>query len=168
VYSLWLAGKAKVVGPLLVALILTTIPAWPFEVEDGAGTYYKGSYGNLLYCGGYYYTTNEPWVALDSSWYESGKVRCAQKVWVYLKGAEPFGAWAMDAGYLNRHYIKDLGPEERIIVDVPDHLWPLHPSSSAPVRVVWRSNGLRNLCNRCVIGYPNPDGLRRASQQERR
>ena len=133
-------------GPLLVALILTALPSWPLEVEEGTATWYAGEWiGGPLYCGGYYETSNGPWVALDSSWYELGKVKCNQKVWVFLEGAEPFEAVAMDAGHLERYYVEDFGPERRIIVDVPFHLWPMPPQRAAPVVLVWRDNGSRGV-----------------------
>lgn len=105
-------------------------------------TWYAGIYiGGPLYCGGMYETDRAPWVAVDVGDYESGRVTCGD--WLRITDGDTVVlAQAMDAGYLSRHYVEDYGPDIRIGVDIPWHLWPWGDTLS---RVVTVENVTRQL-----------------------
>ena len=66
---------------------------------------------------------NDPWVAVDVGWYESGRVACGDWLLIAFDGFPPVVARAWDAGYLARHHVADIGPLP-IAVDLPEHLRP--------------------------------------------
>ena len=105
-------------------------------------TWYAGIYvGGPLYCGGTYAESTAPWVAVDVSAYQDGRVTCGD--WLRVTdGDTVLLARAMDAGYLERHYVEDYGPSIRIGVDIPRHLWPWGEAMS---RVVTVENVTREL-----------------------
>jgi len=73
-----------------------------------------------LYCDGWdthwhYDARTPPWVAVDVSEYQEGRVRCGDELVVYVAG-ERLEARALDAGYLYGWQTEIGGP---IVVDVP-------------------------------------------------
>ena len=87
-----------------------------------------------MYCGGTYETHRAPWVAVDVSEYISGRVTCGD--WLRIEdGDTVLVVQAMDAGYLSRYYVEDYGPDIRIGVDFPRHLWPWGDTLSRVVTV---------------------------------
>lgn len=96
--------------------------------------------GNPLYCDRYdgrshIFADGAPWVAVDEAHYRSGRVRCGDEMWLYLPGGQVLRAVALDAGYLERHYVAQWGSDRPIVADVPYLFWP-EPGISAPVRMV--------------------------------
>jgi len=100
--------------------------------------------GRPLYCGcgATYDVDAPPWVAVDVSEYESGRVRCGDELWMTFEGGGKLRARAMDAGYLYGHDTLLGGP---IVVDVPAHLAATRFDGLARVRVVNHSAARREL-----------------------
>lgn len=63
----------------------------------------------------------EPWVALDVSEYEMGRVRCGDEMVLQFEDGQTLVARAFDAGYLYRYTTEIGGP---IVADVPAFLAP--------------------------------------------
>ena len=99
---------------LLIAGVMATTYAGPFV-------------GQPLYCdcgqGLTYSQHTTPWVALDVTEFQSGRVQCGDLVVVRFEDGQ-----ALDAGPLYPHVIADTG--QPIAVDVPAHLAPF-PGLSA-------------------------------------
>ena len=99
-------------------------------------TWYGEPYvGRSLYCGGWYKESTPAWVAVDVREYEAGRVRCGDLLDITWKSGERLSARAWDAGPFEGYYVEDWGRDLPIVVDVPEHLWPVHPARSALVRV---------------------------------
>lgn len=111
----------------------------------GVATWYAGPYvGGPLYCGGTYAEDTAPWVAVDVSEYQSGRIQCGDLLTVWI-GGKMLQAWAMDAGYLYRYYVEQWGKETPIVVDVPRHLWPAGAALSARVQVINTTQAIREI-----------------------
>lgn len=83
--------------------------------------------GQPLYCDrgqGRIYdpATVAPWIALPVTEYQSGRARCGDLVELRI-GTSVIRAQALDAGPLHRYHIASH-PNQPIIADVPQHLWP--------------------------------------------
>lgn len=109
----------------------------------GMITVYAGQYvGQPLYCDRptmplTYTETTPPWVALDHSEFESGRVRCGDRIRVYGEGWS-LSARAWDAGTLYEYNVEGTP----IVADVPVFLAPF-PGLSSPGRVVNWTGELR-------------------------
>lgn len=125
---------------------------------SGVATYYAGPYvGEPLYWDQrigqidglpddliYLPSNGYAWVAVDETEYLSGRIQPGDWLWIYfLEDGYCLKARALDAGYLYRFHILDW-PGERIVVDIPQHLWPLE-TMSARVRMVNQSAAGRML-----------------------
>lgn len=92
----------------------------------GVATWYGGVYvDGPLYCGGTYAPETDPWVALDVA-LEGAFWECGDLVHLRFDDGTSLTARAMDAGPFERYRVG----EERIVVDVPEHLAPFAGLSS--------------------------------------
>jgi hypothetical protein len=135
---------------IAMVVLLTRLALVPSYVDveqptlSGVATVYGDPvhFGRPLYCdrgnGLSYRTDMVPWIAVDVSEYESGRVRCGDLMLVVFDNGALL-AQAYDAGYLYKHYVEQWLPR-RIVADVPVHLAP-HNNLSALVEV-WNISAL--------------------------
>jgi len=92
-----------------------------------------------------------PWIAVDVAHYESGAVQCGDMFLllfeddsVPLRGYSVVVAQSLDAGFLERHWVEDWGPDRRIVVDVPYLFWT-QSGLAAPAQAINVSRAMRLL-----------------------
>lgn len=126
---------------IAVALLVgALVPIAPEAAETGIATYYTYEEygGGPLYAHRtlhYDYSHDLPWCAVNVEAYLSGAVLPGDKLVVeFLEYDVVLYLEAWDAGPFTGYYIEDFGPDMPIIVDIPEHLWPLDVMS-ARVRV---------------------------------
>lgn len=83
-----------------------------------------------------------PWIAVDVAHYESGAVQCGDVFLLIFEDDTTIAAQALDAGFLERHYVEQWGSDRRIVVDVPYMFWG-QDGISAPVQAINVSKAMR-------------------------
>ncbi|NIP54897.1 MAG: hypothetical protein GWN61_17725 [candidate division Zixibacteria bacterium] len=104
---------------LAVVLVMTLSPP---ETTEGGITFYYGEpfEGSPLKCPGYRYEKKTgPWLAVDISWYESGKVQCGDWFLIEFYDGSRMFARALDSGYLNSADVWDTGLP--FVADLPKY-----------------------------------------------
>lgn len=98
--------------------------------------------GRPLYCdqflgGGLVYDVETtPWVALDVTWYETGRAHCGDEVVLLFEDGTALRLQALDAGvFYSGDYWVATWPEEKIVADLPEHL-------RLDGRMAWRVTGV--------------------------
>jgi hypothetical protein len=124
-----------------IALLLGGSIVSPPSVQHGMATYY--SYRDFgrgpLYAhpsARYSPSNGIPWCAVNVDAYLSGAVQPGDELIVYFPDYDKLlylEAW--DAGPFDGYYVQDH-PELPILVDIPQHLWPLGRERSARIDVV--------------------------------
>lgn len=96
---------------LLVLSATLLLPTTPVEDVGGITFYYGDQFeGSNLKCPGYKYERETgPWLAVDISWYESGKVQCGDWFIIEFYDGSIMLARALDSGYLNSAEVWDTG-----------------------------------------------------------
>jgi len=61
-----------------------------------------------------------PWIALDISLYESGRIECGDKLLLWLEGQGTMQVVALDAGTFEGYWVQDW-PTLPIIADLPEY-----------------------------------------------
>lgn len=61
-----------------------------------------------------------PWVALDVGLYEAGRVKCGDKLLLWLENKQPFEVTALDAGTFAGYFVAEW-PTLPVIADLPEY-----------------------------------------------
>ena len=107
--------------PLLAVIYLVSGPI-PRDAVQGGVTFYPHEKfeGNGLKCPGYKYEPETgPWIAVDASWYRTGKVKCGDLFLVVFADGTQMYARALDSGHLDEHSVHDSG--KPFVADCPDY-----------------------------------------------
>ncbi len=103
----------------------------PLYCDRGASNTLQLGQGNGLILG----EVDTPFVALDVSEYQSGRVRCGDMMRLTFADGQVLEAQALDAGNLYRYRIDEL--RAYIIVDVPFQFAPFSKRSGDPKSPEW-------------------------------
>jgi len=125
--------ELEMIDVLKVAALLTGLVASP--VERGMATYYSSQDfgGGPLYASPtlQYNPSNEVrWCAVNVSSFQDGSVLPGDLLLIYFTNNNQvlmLEAW--DAGPFDGFYLEDF-PNLQILVDIPQHLWPLSGRSA--------------------------------------
>ena len=126
---------------IAAALFLGNLNPMPYPVQEGVATYYTyPDYGNgALYAHPtltYRLDHNVEWCAVNVNAFLDGSVRPGDKLVVtFIDYDVSLFLEAWDAGPFDGYYVEDFHSLP-IIVDIPQHLWPLTWEKSARVQIV--------------------------------
>lgn len=125
---------------IAATILFNSLQPVHYDVQQGVATYYTfEDYGyGPLYAHPYqrYDPYNDlPWCAVNVAAYLSGAVQPGDKLVIeFIDHDEMLFLEAWDAGPFDEFYIEDF-QDQPILVDVPEHLWPLQ-QMSARIRVI--------------------------------